>query len=138
MVGVSGVTYALVTITRPVTISGHIVSSPGVQIYTAFACETPWESWTPGDLKKGESETATAYVKNTGDTPIDITWSCDPGGSGVAITATRTGALTDWAQNTVVTLNAGQIMQFNPRVTIGATATPDSNYSFTLNLVGTH
>jgi hypothetical protein len=125
-------TLAAITITKDVSSTGTITTSPVIGVYTDSACTNALNTITWGSVAAGTNTTQTIYVKNTGTGTITLNlstnnWTPTNSTNYITITWNKTGS----------TLAAGQSTAATITLTVSPSITDITTFSNTITIAGT-
>lgn len=129
----ASVTYAILSIVRPITITGRVKSTPNIQIFSDEACTTPISSWEIPDLARGEYSEKTIYLKDVGDSVIDVHWNRE-----LEYITYVTVTIEGWGISVIKQLAPDEVLPVNMRVTALPASPVDETYGFLISFIGEH
>jgi hypothetical protein len=125
-------TYAAITVSKDVSSSGTITTTPNLGVYSDSGCTNSLSTITWGSVAKGTNTTQTVYVKNTGTGTMALSlsassWSPSNANTYLTITWDKAGS----------TLTAGQSTAATITLTVSPSITGITTFSNTITLSGT-
>jgi hypothetical protein len=125
-------TFAAVTVTRDVSSTGTITTTPNIGVYSDSACTNALTTVNWGSIAAGSSTTQTVYVKNTGTGTMTLSlstsaWSPSTASSYITVNWDKQGT----------TLSAGQSTAAVLTLSVSASVTGITTFSNTITISGT-
>jgi hypothetical protein len=125
-------TLAAITITKDVSSTGTITTSPTIGTYSDSACTNALSTISWGSVAAGTNTTQTIYVKNTGTGTMTLnlsanSWSPSNANSYITVTWDKTGS----------TLAAGQSTAATVTLAVSSSITGITSFSNTITITGT-
>jgi hypothetical protein len=125
-------TLAAITITKDVSSTGTITTSPTIGTYSDSACTNALSTINWGSVAAGSNTTQTIYVKNTGTGTMTLnlsanSWTPSNANSYITVTWDKTGS----------TLAAGQSTAATITLAVSSSITGITSFSNTITITGT-